>query len=243
MPRQNIGRFHALAQYNTQKHSETKRIANEQNIYPLQEKIGKAGKAAATYHQQHPELFQVVGILLPHFRETSIRHQQLMGSRNDSGCGQSATTIERAVIGLGSNLGDRLGFLSQARSLVAEHVGEIVRASSVKETEAWGFDAPLFLNQILVIDTALEPFALLDTLQRIEKSLGRTEKSSVVEGRPVYHSRTIDLDILYYGKRVIRSDRLVVPHPRIAERAFILEQLAELGIPAVGENNPNETTK
>ncbi len=166
-----------------------------------------------------------------------------MHSENDSGSGKAATVLERAVIGLGSNLGDRCGYLSRARALIAGHAGSVVCASSVKETESWGFDAPPFLNQIVVVRTALGPFELLDTLQQIEKRLGRTEKSAVIEGRPVYHNRTIDLDILYYGERVIRSERLVVPHPHIMERRFILEQLAELGIPAVAEQPTTQTTK
>lgn len=166
-----------------------------------------------------------------------------MQSESSGSSGQTSTIPERAVIGLGSNLGDRHGFLSQARGLVSRQAGQIVRASSVKETEAWGFDAPPFLNQILIVLTGLGPFELLDTLQQIERRLGRTEKSAVVGGRTVYHSRTIDLDILYYGDRVIRSDRLVVPHPHIMERRFIIEQLAELGIPAVDANRPKETTK
>ncbi len=166
-----------------------------------------------------------------------------MHSGSNSRSGRPSAILERAVIGLGSNLGDRRGYLSQACVLVSEKAGQIMRASSVKETEAWGFDAPPFLNQILIVHTALGPFELLDTLQQIEKSLGRTEKSSVAGGRPVYHSRTIDLDILYYGDRAIRSDRLVVPHPHIMERRFILDQLAELGIPAVSERQPQQTTK
>ncbi len=166
-----------------------------------------------------------------------------MQSGNNSGSGQPATITERAVIGLGSNLGDRRGFLSQACCLVSERAGQIVHASSVKETKAWGFDAPPFLNQILIVHTALGPFELLDALQQIERHLGRTEKSAVEGGRPVYHNRTIDLDILYYGDRVIRSDRLVVPHPHIMERRFIIEQLAELGILAVDANRPKEITK
>ena len=138
--------------------------------------------------------------------------------------------MKEAVIALGSNMGDRAENLSQARLLIGGQVGEILRASSVIETEAWGFDAPPFLNQVVVVRTPLEPLPLLDTLQRIERDLGRTEKTTYTDGVPNYHDRTIDLDILDYDGLVYQDDRLTLPHPRIAERDFVLRSLDELGI-------------
>lgn len=138
--------------------------------------------------------------------------------------------MKEAVIALGSNMGDRAENLSQARLLIGGQVGEILRASSVIETEAWGFDAPPFLNQVVVVRTPLEPLPLLDTLQRIERDLGRTEKTTYTDGVPSYHDRTIDLDILDYDGMVYQDDRLTLPHPRIAEREFVLASLRELDI-------------
>lgn len=137
---------------------------------------------------------------------------------------------KQAIIGLGSNLGDREGYLKKAQMLMSERVGAIVRASSVAETESWGFSAPPFLNQIVVLETSLEAITVLDALQEIERELGRTQKTTYVDGKAVYHNRTIDLDILDYDHCRIQNSRLMLPHPRIHERDFVLQQLTELGI-------------
>lgn len=109
-------------------------------------------------------------------------------------------------------------------------VGEVLRASSVMETPAWGFAAPAFLNQIVVVRTTLPPLELLDVLQSIERELGREQKSTCENGKVVYHNRTIDLDILDYDGLSYRDDRLTLPHPLIHQRDFVLEQLRELDI-------------
>lgn len=136
----------------------------------------------------------------------------------------------RAVIGLGSNLGKREFYIQLANRLVEWEIGRVVQCSSVIETPAWGFESDPFLNQVIVVETDLSPLALLDALQAIERRLGRTHKSTVVDGKPVYHARTIDLDILDYDGMQYRDDRLTLPHPRIAEREFVLASLRELGI-------------
>ncbi len=138
--------------------------------------------------------------------------------------------IKQAIIGLGSNMGDRATYLEQARALIAERVGTIVQTSSIQETEAWGFLAPPFLNQVIAIRTKLTPLELLDELQRIERELGRKEKSRIEQGKPVYHNRTIDLDILDYDHVVYHDERLTLPHPHIAERDFVLNPLREMGL-------------
>ena len=135
-----------------------------------------------------------------------------------------------AVIGLGSNLGNRQFYLQMANCLIGWEVGTIVRRSTVIETPAWGFESAPFLNQVIVVETELSPMELLDTLQSIERRLGRTQKSTVVDGKPVYHARTIDLDILDYDRMKLQNDRLTLPHPHIAERVFVLVPLRELGI-------------
>lgn len=138
--------------------------------------------------------------------------------------------MKEAVIGLGGNIEPRGFYLQMAVFKMKETVGEVLRASSVIETPAWGFDAPPFLNQVVVIRTELEPLALLEELQRIERALGRKEKSTIVDGVPCYHNRTIDLDILDYDHQVYHDERLTLPHPKIAEREFVLESLRELQI-------------
>lgn len=136
----------------------------------------------------------------------------------------------RAVIGLGSNQGCREFYLAFSIRLIGWEVGSVVQSSSVIETPSWGFVAPPFLNQVIVVDTELSPLQLLDALQSIERRLGRTQKSTVVDGKPVYHDRTIDLDILDYDRKPYHDDRLTLPHPHIAEREFVLAPLRELNI-------------
>ena len=136
----------------------------------------------------------------------------------------------RAVIGLGSNMGKREFYLALSIRLIEWEIGSVVRKSSVIETPSWGFESDPFLNQVIVVETALEPMALLDGLQSIERRLGRTRKSTVQDGKPVYHDRTIDLDILDYDRQQYHNERLTLPHPHIAEREFVLVSLRELGI-------------
>lgn len=127
----------------------------------------------------------------------------------------------KVYLALGSNQGDRAGNLARARHLLLTDF-EIEIESSVFETPPWGYvDQPAFLNQVLVGKTQLAPHALLDFLKRIEKSLGRRETFR-------FGPRVIDLDILMFGNRVIKSQRLEIPHPRLRERAFVLVPLVEI---------------
>ena len=136
----------------------------------------------------------------------------------------------RAVIGLGSNRGDREFYLQSARFMMERELGSIVLRSSVIETPSWGFNTSPFLNQVVVMETAISPVDLLDGLQSIERRLGRTLKSYLKDGKPVYHDRTIDLDILDYDRIQYHDDRLTLPHPHIAERDFVLASLKELNL-------------
>ena len=127
-------------------------------------------------------------------------------------------------IGIGSNLGDRQQNIAKAIERLMEIKGvSFKRSSSIYETEAVS-DIPQgrFLNGVLEIETSLEPKVLLNELNKIEKALDR--KRSVKDA-----PRTIDLDILYYGDRKVDDKDLVIPHPRIHEREFVLKGLRELG--------------
>jgi 2-amino-4-hydroxy-6-hydroxymethyldihydropteridine diphosphokinase len=129
----------------------------------------------------------------------------------------------RVFLSLGSNTGDRQQFLRKAREAIAEQAGTILQESAVYETEPWGnTHQPLFLNQVLEISTSFEPDGLLHILLHIEKELGR------VRGEVRWMERTIDLDILYYGSRVLKSDSLILPHQELFKRRFILLPLAEI---------------
>lgn len=136
--------------------------------------------------------------------------------------------MEMVFLALGSNLGDRAAYLREACRMIAENVGEIVEMSSVIETEAVGFVAPPFLNQVVAVNTELHPMELLRVTQEIEKLSGRTEKSYLQDGKPVYHNRTLDIDILEYGRLQYQSEILTLPHPRIQEREFVLKPLNEV---------------
>ena len=129
----------------------------------------------------------------------------------------------RVFIGLGSNLGNRLGHLRGAIAAIREVPGlTVVKMSSVYETEPVGNrDQPQFINAVLEIGCELSPQELLTALQRIERHMGR-------ERHGKWQPRVIDLDIVFFGDLVLASPELTVPHPEAAGRAFVLEPLAEL---------------
>ncbi|MGI8785499.1 MAG: 2-amino-4-hydroxy-6-hydroxymethyldihydropteridine diphosphokinase [Acidobacteriota bacterium] len=127
----------------------------------------------------------------------------------------------RAYLALGSNLGDRCANLKCARDQLGQTLA-LASKSSVYETEAVGaVEQPDFLNQVVAIDTELAPFELLDLCETIERELGRSQKGTGA-------ARPIDIDILLYGDKVLRTDRLVVPHPRLNQRRFVLTPLADI---------------
>lgn len=122
----------------------------------------------------------------------------------------------------GGNMGERMENLANARKAIGRQCGRIIKTSSVFETAAWGNeDQPAFLNQVLVIDTRLKPEEVLQNILSIERSLGRTREKK-------YGPRLIDIDILFYNDEIIDEPGLVVPHPRMQYRRFVLEPLAEL---------------
>jgi 2-amino-4-hydroxy-6-hydroxymethyldihydropteridine diphosphokinase len=130
----------------------------------------------------------------------------------------------KAYIGLGSNLGDRAGFLRRAVELLrADPEIEVVAVSSVRETDPVDLvDQPRFLNAAVEVETGLTPRALLERLLAVEQELGRRRTG------PLYGPRTIDLDLLLYADEVVDEPGLTVPHSRLAERRFALEPLHEL---------------
>ena len=128
-------------------------------------------------------------------------------------------------LGLGTNLGDKQKNLNDAIRMLENLVGEVEKVSSVIETEPEGFKSDnMFLNAVVKVRTALSPFEILDITQDVEKSLGRKEKSS----NGIYHDRVIDIDILLYDDINISTPRLVIPHPRMAQREFVMTPLTEI---------------
>lgn len=129
----------------------------------------------------------------------------------------------RAYIGVGSNLGDRATAIDAALEALAATPGlRITATSRVRETEPVGVpDQPKFLNAVIEVQTRLSPAALLKRLHAIEDRLGRVRKAR-------WGPRIIDLDLLLHGSRIVATESLTLPHPRLAERVFVLEPLAEL---------------
>jgi 2-amino-4-hydroxy-6-hydroxymethyldihydropteridine diphosphokinase len=135
--------------------------------------------------------------------------------------------MRTAYIGMGGNLASRAGApeatLAEA-VLRLESLGRLVGRSSLYSTEPVGFSAqPRFVNAVVALETELAPHELLDSLLVIEKEFGRDRATGVVNG-----PRTLDLDILLYGDLEISEPNLRIPHPRLAERAFVLAPLCEI---------------
>ena len=133
--------------------------------------------------------------------------------------------MPQLYLSLGSNEGDREALLHQAIDAIDHLIGPVGGIATFIETEPWGVESPHpFLNTALTLTTSLSPLEVLDRTQEIERQLGRQRKS--VAGR--YHDRPIDIDLLFYDDLVLRSERLTLPHPLLAERLFVLEPLREI---------------
>lgn len=155
--------------------------------------------------------------------------------------------MKEVFILLGSNRGERMDYLVRALHLISVHAGTVLNKSAVYETEPWGFeDSTSFLNQVVEIETSLQPEELLEQLLTIETKLGRIRPFSacVSNIKPLptglrqdsgnqnsefsYSFRTIDLDILFYGNKLVFTNNLMIPHPRLHERRFTLVPLNEI---------------
>jgi len=131
--------------------------------------------------------------------------------------------MNKVILLLGSNLGDRKYFLNNAIELIDINVGSTLQVSSVYETEPIGFTSDnLFLNQVIIIETNYEPLTLLRKLQTIEEKLGRKRNSET------YQDRNIDIDILFFNKIKMESKELTIPHPQLHLREFTMIPLIEI---------------
>ena len=143
------------------------------------------------------------------------------------------TSVHRAYLGLGSNLGDRRQNIEKAVTLIGERVGVVLCQSSLIETEPWGFDSEnTFLNGVILVETALTPRQLMKTTQKIERDMGRKVKSLPSNHSPlpskIYADRPIDIDILLYDDLTIDEPDLKIPHPLMHERDFVMIPLKEV---------------
>ncbi len=125
---------------------------------------------------------------------------------------------------LGSNLGKKKDIMTQALSAIESEIGAIQNKSGIYTTEPWGFDSKNeFLNMVVRVSTQHSPGQVLENIHKIESRFGRIRNTE-----PGYVSRTLDIDILFYDDLMLETAGLVIPHPRLHERRFALEPLAEI---------------
>ena len=120
-------------------------------------------------------------------------------------------------------MGDTRHYLEQAVAMIGKQIGHIISQSPIYQSEPWGFNAKqMFLNQSVMVKTELEPHAVLEHCLQIESELGRTRSGNG------YEPRTIDIDIIFYGSRIINQPDLKVPHPLMHLRNFVLRPLCDI---------------
>lgn len=130
--------------------------------------------------------------------------------------------VSKVILLLGSNIGNKVAYLKLAYNEINLKVGKIINASSLYESAAWGeTDQASFMNQVLVVETSLVPFKVLEITQAIEQKAGR-----IARGR--WKERELDIDILFYNDEIIDEKFLKIPHPYIHERLFTLVPLIEI---------------
>lgn len=135
---------------------------------------------------------------------------------------------EEIYLSLGSNLGDRVNHLEVALEHIADQVGKLLTISGIYESEAWGYSSDhSFCNCCVSVRTALEPLQVLDSILVIERGMGR-ERTPPGEAGDGYADRVIDIDLLLFGERLYDHPRLVLPHPALADRRFVLIPLKEI---------------
>lgn len=128
-------------------------------------------------------------------------------------------------LGLGTNLGDKEWNLRMSVQKIEERIGNIVSLSAFYVTAPWGFASDnSFLNAVACVETSLRPLDVLKETQAIERELGRTSKSM----GGMYSDRLIDIDLLLYGDTIMDEEGLILPHPLMTERRFVMEPLAEI---------------
>lgn len=132
------------------------------------------------------------------------------------------TPTHTVFLSTGSNIGDRFRHLEQACKFIEVRVGPVINSSRIYKTKAWGVEGQRdFLNQVLKVRTRLAAPEVLRHILAIEDYMGRIRNEK-------WGNRLIDIDILFYNRQVIHTDRLIVPHPYIAQRRFVLAPLAEI---------------
>jgi 2-amino-4-hydroxy-6-hydroxymethyldihydropteridine diphosphokinase len=135
----------------------------------------------------------------------------------------------KLYLALGSNLGNREENIRRALALIDERVGSVYRVSSSMKTDPVGFSSTnKFINLVCLVHTMMSPTSCLRETQKIEQELGRTQKSTCIDGVMRHHDRTIDIDLLTYDDITMDTPELTLPHPRMKERDFVMIPLEEI---------------
>ena len=132
--------------------------------------------------------------------------------------------LMNVFLGIGSNIGDKLQHIEASLALLQQKAGTIKKVSAFYETEPWGFQSDdTFLNIVAEIETCLSPSDLFAACKNIENKLGREQKKA-----NAYQSRPIDIDVLFYGNEILKTEQLAIPHPLIQERLFVLQPFCDI---------------
>lgn len=130
--------------------------------------------------------------------------------------------MSKIYLSIGSNKGNRYSQIKEALKLIREDLGEIISISKIYETKSWGFESEKFLNLCIAIKSELSPDKLLFSINSIEKKIGRKRDSKKV------NAREIDIDIIFYSNKIVNQEELIIPHPRLELRNFVLVPLSEI---------------
>lgn len=136
--------------------------------------------------------------------------------------------MAKVYLSLGSNIENRFYYINSAMEEINIQVGIITNTSDVWESKSWSYSDNNYLNAVIELKTTLNPHEFLKKCQEIEKKLGRTSKTVVIDGKANYSSRTIDIDILFYDNIIIKSKQLTVPHYNMHLRMFVLKPLLQI---------------
>ena len=130
--------------------------------------------------------------------------------------------MSKIYLSIGSNKGNRYSQIKEALKLIREDLGEIISISKIYETKSWGFESEKFLNLCIAIKSELSPDKLLFSINSIEEKIGRKRDSKKV------NAREIDIDIIFYSNKIVNQEELIIPHPRLELRNFVLVPLGEI---------------
>ena len=130
--------------------------------------------------------------------------------------------MSKIYLSIGSNKGNRYSQIKEALKLIREDLGEIISISKIYETKSWGFESEKFPNLCIAIKSELSPDKLLFSINSIEEKIGRKRDSKKV------NAREIDIDIIFYSNKIVKQEELIIPHPRLELRNFVLVPLSEI---------------